>query len=147
MIHLHDDHKYSEPYLVLTGVTLLVPAVNAYYLNNLYVSGSLAFLSFTTVGFHGTRNEYFFILDLVAITNYIIGSGILVHQKTSREIIAYWVCILYSLVSYFLGRQYKIFSFDTDWNTQMFWHGLMHLFSAYSSSVYLETDLNKVLMV
>jgi len=139
---LHDEHTHPEPYLVLTGLLLLFPAAKAYYLNELYVSGSLAFLSFTTVGFHGTRNEYFFILDLVAITNYIIGGAISVHHKTSREMLVFYVCLIYSIVSYFVGRQYKVYAFDPDWNTQMFWHVLIHVFSTYAAFVYLDTDLN-----
>jgi cell shape-determining protein MreD len=41
--------------------------------------------------------------------------------------------VVYSLVSYFVGQQFQILSFDPDWNTQMFFHSLMHLSTAYSA--------------
>jgi len=137
---LHDPHVIPEPVLVLSGLTLLVPAFRAYQLNNLYFAGSYAFLSFTTVGFHGTRSEYFFILDVIAIMNNVIGNGLVVHTKTAREIIPFWLCFSYSIISYFVGRKYQLFSFDPDWNTQMFFHALMHIFSSYAGMKFLEAS-------
>lgn len=139
MNQLHDSHTIPEPILVLSGLTFIFPAYTAYTQQKYYFSGSLAFLSFTTVGYHGTRNETLFILDLIAITNYILTGGVVTYYKTPREQIPYILSIVYCIISYFVGRQYKLFSFDPDWNTQMFFHSLMHLFPSYTAIKYLES--------
>jgi len=147
MIRLHDDHKYSEPILVLTGLSYLFPAFFALQKEEYYLSCSLVFLCSTTVLFHGTRWEYFFYIDVVAILNYIAYALYLSPEMTARQLHATWFPVVFGFYTYFVGMRYQIFSFDPDWNTQMFWHGLMHLFSAYSACVYLQSNLNRVLII
>ena len=134
MYHLHDPHTTAEPVLVASGLTFLVPAYMAYLQNQKYFSGSLVFLTFTTVGFHGTRNEYFFILDIAAILNYIIYNTYYNFLNNPPNIIfVNLFSIGYSLLSYFAGKKYNVMSFDPDWNIQMFFHSLMHLFATYGA--------------
>jgi len=138
MLELHDPHKIPEPILVLSGLSYIIPAYRAFYLNNMQMLSACGFLTFTTVGFHSTRDDYFFVLDCVAILNFIaVDYKTAVVSGRYAEAIFY-LATSYSLISYFVGIQYKIMSFDPDWNTQMFWHALMHLSSAYSAYVSLE---------
>jgi len=138
MLQLHDPHKISEPILVLSGLSYLIPAYRAYHGGNMEMLVACGFLTFTTVGFHYSRNDYFFAIDLIAIINFLVADykAALVSGRYAEAV--FFLSTIYSLTSYFLGRQYKIMSFDPDWNTQMFWHALMHVSSAYSAYVSLE---------
>ncbi len=137
-MQLHDPHQFSEPYLVLTGLSYMFPAYRAYMQEEYYLTVTLLFLTSTTVLFHGTRWEYFFYLDVLAIINFIGYGAFLSCWMTPRQFHATWFPVVFGTYTYFVGQQYKLFSWDPDWNTQMFWHGLMHIFSAYSSIVYLD---------
>lgn len=132
-MQLHDPHMISEPVLVLSGLTYLIPAYMSYEAKKYYYCNSLLFLTFTTVGFHSTRKEYFFILDIAAILNYIIYSSYLTYYLTDKDKFLTYFTVSYSLITYFGGKKYNVLSFDPDWNIQMFFHSLMHLFTSYSS--------------
>lgn len=134
---LHDPHQTPEPFLVLTGLSYMYPMIQAFEKEEYYLCGSLMFLTSTTVLFHGTRLEIFFIIDVIAILNYICYAIYLIPQMTARQLHVTWFPVIFGFYTYFIGQQYKIYSWDPDWNTQMFWHGLMHIFSAYSSVIYL----------
>jgi len=130
---LHDPHKMPEPVLVISGLTYLIPLYTAISSNRIYDASTYMFLTFTTVGFHGTRNETLFILDLWAITNFLLRNYYLslYCSKFSRGI--FLSSVIYSFISYFLGKYYNILSFHPDWNTQMAYHSLMHLSTSYGS--------------
>ena len=72
MYQLHDSHMIPEPILVASGVTYLIPAYLAYIHGYTYTTSSLVAITFTTVSFHATRQEWLFALDLIAILNYMI---------------------------------------------------------------------------
>jgi len=130
---LHDPHTIPEPVLVVSGLTYLIPFYMAVRKERVYDASTYLCLTLTTVGFHSTRDETLFALDCLAILNFLYRSYIL---STERSIFCqrvYLLSVLYSLVSYFVGRQYNILSFYPDWNTQMFFHSLMHLSTSYSS--------------
>jgi hypothetical protein len=133
MWQLHDPHFISEPILVISGLTYLIPAYAAFYYNRKYDTFTNLFLLFTTVGFHSTRNEYFFILDCVAIVNFILRTYAISYHATYLTFCIYHLAILYSLFSYFVGMKYKIMSFHPDWYMQMGYHSLMHITTSYSA--------------
>ena len=130
---LHDPHKIPEPILVISGLTYLFPFYIAITNNRLYDASTYIFLTFTTVGFHSTRNESLFILDCGAIINFLLRSSYLSLQCSNTSKLIFLYSIIYSLTSYFIGKHYRIMSFDPDWNTQMAYHSLMHISTAYSS--------------
>jgi len=135
---LHDPHKIPEPVLVISGLSYLVPYYMALQQQRIYYSYSCLFLSYTTIGFHGTRNESMFQLDCIAILNFV---SVLIYNSLKSSHYAQAVCyasILYSLTSYFVGQRYKIMSFDPDWNTQMFYHSMMHISSSYSAYLFIK---------
>jgi hypothetical protein len=130
---LHDPHMIPEPILVLSGLSYLVPSYIAFTQDNKYSCFTYLFLTFTTVGFHGTRNETLFALDCVAIVNMLIQSYIkIINAKLYIKYI-YFGSILYSLASYFIGQHYRIMSFHPDWNIQMAYHACMHISTSYSA--------------
>ena len=43
----------------------------------------------------------------------------------------WYMSMSYSLLSYFGGQRFQVASFDPDWNTQMAFHALIHLSTAY----------------
>jgi hypothetical protein len=116
----------------------MFPAYTAYMQEEYYLTVTLLFLTTTTVLFHGTRWEYFFYLDLIAILNFIGYVAYLSCWMTPRQLHAAWFPVVFGIYTYFIGQHYKLFSWDPDWNTQMFWHGFMHIFSAYSFIVFLD---------
>jgi len=132
---LHDPHQIPEPILVVSGLTYLIPSYIAYKKEAMYDVSTCLFLTFTTVGFHGTRSEVLFALDCLAIVNFLARYWYL--SKKSKFAYLYYCSVVYSLISYFVGQQYSILSFDPDWNTQMFFHSLMHLSTAYSAYLLL----------
>ena len=134
---LHDPHKTPEPILVVSGLTYLIPFYVAYKRGAAQEAYTCLFLTFTTVGFHGTRSEIMFALDCVAIVNFLARYQYL--AKKSKVAYVYYFSVVYSLISYFVGQQYQILSFDPDWNTQMFFHSLMHLSTSYSAYL-LQTE-------
>jgi len=140
---LHDPHTTPEPLLVLSGTTYLIPAYMAYRANALYNMWSYLFLTATTVGFHGTRNETLFLLDCLAIMNYIKCS--IDDSQTSSNSAAgiFWISLGYSLTSYFIGRWFQSMSFDADWNTQMGYHAMMHFSTSYSAYVFMNERLER----
>ena len=139
MIHhmLHDPHMIPEPILVVSGLTYLVPFYMSIQQKRGYDAASYLFLTFTTVGFHSTRDETFFALDCIAILNFLYRSYTLSRECSCFCQRVYLLSIAYSLVSYFVGRHYSILSFHPDWNTQMFFHSFMHLSTSYSSYLIL----------
>jgi hypothetical protein len=130
---LHDPHKNPEPVLVVSGLTYLIPFYMAVRKERAYDATTYLCLTLTTVGFHSTRDETLFALDCLAILNFLYRSYILSTERSRFCQRVYFLSVIYSLVSYFVGRQYSIFSFHPDWNTQMFFHSLMHLSTSYSS--------------
>ena len=130
---LHDPHKIPEPVLVVSGLTYLVPFYMAIQQQRGYDAATYLCLTLTTVGFHSTRDETLFALDCIAIVNFLYRSYILSTERSTFCKRVYLLSVAYSLVSYFVGRQYNILSFHPDWNTQMFFHSLMHLSTSYSS--------------
>jgi hypothetical protein len=130
---LHDPHMTPEPILVISGLSYLLPSYIAFTQKNHYSCFTYLFLTFTTVGFHGTRNETLFTLDCIAILNMLIQSYLqIVHAKPYIKYI-YFSSILYSLTSYFIGQRYQIMSFHPDWNIQMAYHACMHISTSYSA--------------
>ena len=116
---LHDPHKISEPILVISGLTYLFPFYVAMSNRRLYDASTYIFLTFTTVGFHSTRDERFFILDCVAILNFLLRTYYLSLNCTNTSKTLFIASVIYSFTSYFLGKYYNIMSFHPDWNTQM----------------------------
>jgi hypothetical protein len=139
MSQLYDNHSYPQPMLSLTGVSYLYPAFVALEKEQYYLACSLVFLTSTTILYHGTRWKYFFYLDLIAASHYVGYGAYLSPGMTAKVLYTVWFPFLYGLFVYFVGMKYNIFAFDPDWNTQMFFHGLMHIFSSYSSLKYLES--------
>lgn len=128
-----DDHMISEPYLVITGMSYLLPAWLAYEKGLYYSMASCMFLTATTMSFHWFRYQWLFAADVVAILNFNLCA---LHNlyATNQSAVGVWaLSVGYSLYSYFVGQQLSILSWDPDWNTQMFFHGLIHLSTAYTS--------------
>jgi hypothetical protein len=140
-MNLYDPHQHAEPFLVLTGLTFLIPAYYAMLQEHVYLMCSYVLLCSTTILFHSTRHPIFFCIDAVAIMNHIIGGAFIVYHQSNRERAAIIFTTTYSFITYFVGQQYKIFSFDPDWNIKMFFHGLMHVFSAYAACLSLDYNL------
>jgi len=140
---LHDPHTRPEPILVVSGLTYLIPFSVALMNTRTYDAYTYMFLTFTTVGFHGTRMEGFFLLDCVAILNFLARNVYLSLQASQYSRAILFSSILYSLTSYFVGKYYKRMSFDPDWNTQMFYHSFMHLSTAYSSYLIIN-EISKI---
>ena len=130
---LHDPHMIPEPILVVSGLTYLVPFYLAYSKSRIYDASTYLFLTFTTVGFHSTRSEVLFILDCIAILNFLSRQQYLSVKSSRWNQQVLFLSVSYSLISYFVGKQFNILSFDPDWNTQMFFHSWMHLSTSYSS--------------
>jgi hypothetical protein len=130
---LHDPHKIPEPILVISGLTYLYPFYLAISKKRIYDASTYIFLTFTTVGFHSTRYEFLFKLDCIAIINFLFRSYYLLQKCSIFCNIIFFLSVIYSLVSYFVGKYYNIMSFHPNWNTQMFYHSLMHIFTSYSS--------------
>jgi hypothetical protein len=130
---LHDPHKIPEPLLVISGCTYIVPFYIAMKNARSYDAITYIFLTFTTIGFHSTRNEFLFALDCFAILNFLIRSYFLSLKCTTSTQIKIACAVVYCFTTYVIGQRYKIMSFDPDWNTQMFYHSLMHISTSYSS--------------
>lgn len=130
-----------EPVLVVSGLTYLVPFYMSIQQKRVYDAATYLFLTLTTVGFHSTRDETVFTLDCIAILNFLYRSYLLSRECSSFCQRVYLLSVAYSLVSYFVGRQYRILSFHPDWNIQMFFHSFMHLSTSYSSYLILN-ELN-----
>jgi hypothetical protein len=133
-MQLRDTYTDPEPILVLSGLIYLVPAY--YGFKYVYLRNSLLFLTLTTVGFHGTRHEYFFIIDVIAILNYIIICGWqYVSLLTNKEKHTFYLAVIFAGYIHFVGQRYSIYNFDPNWNIKMFFHTLIHFFSAYTAHV------------
>ena len=130
---LHDPHMIPEPILVVSGLLYLIPAYYAFIQKRTYSLATFSFLTFTTVGFHGTRSETLFLLDCVAILNFLAHNFYMSLASSRAAALIFIASVVYSTSSYFIGQRYTILSFHPDWNTQMFYHSLMHASTAYSS--------------
>jgi hypothetical protein len=135
---LHDPHKIPEPVLVVSGLTYLYPCYLALSKHRMYDAGTYLFLTFTTVGFHSTRHETLFMLDCVAIINFLARSYHVCRQRSLTVQAVFFLSVFYSFTSYFAGLHYTAMSFHPDWNTQMFFHALMHLSTSYSASLIMD---------
>lgn len=138
---LHDPHHIPEPILVLSGLTYLVPFYMAIQDKRFYYSATCLFLTLTTVGFHGTRNEIMFQLDCLAILNFVSVMIYTSLKSSNYSKAVSYTSILYSLTSYFIGQQYQNFSFHPDWNTQMLFHSMMHISSSYSAYLFIKETI------
>ena len=139
---LHDPHKTPEPILVVSGLTYLFPFYIAATNRRFYDASTYMFLTFTTVGFHSTRNETLFILDCWAILNFLLRTYYLSLQSSRDSKIIFLASVIYSLTSYFIGKYYNVMSFHPDWNTQMMYHSFMHLSTSYSSYLIIKEITN-----
>ena len=140
---LHDPHKIPEPILVVSGLTYLFPFYIAITNNKIYDASTYMFLTFTTVGFHSTRNEILFILDCFAILNFLLRTSYISLECSNISKTVFLLSVIYSSISYFLGKYYTIMSFHPNWNTQMIYHSFMHLSTAYSSYIIIKEITNK----
>ena len=129
---LHDPHNISEPVLVISGLTYLLPFYIAINKKRRFDAFSFLFLTCTTVGFHGTRNEMIFIADCLAILIFLARTYYVSLHCTMKSRIIFYLSVVYSFTSYFVGMYLRIMSFHPNWNTQMFYHSLMHLSTAFS---------------
>jgi hypothetical protein len=140
---LHDPHKIPEPILVVSGLTYLFPFFIAISNKKIYDASTYIFLTFTTVGFHSTRNETLFILDCVAILNFLLRTYYISLQCSNTSKNIFLMSVIYSFTSYFLGKYYNIMSFHPNWNTQMIYHSFMHLSTSYSSYIIIKELTSK----
>ena len=127
------DHMIPEPFLVMTGMSYLMPALLAWNKGFYYSMGSNLFLCATTMSFHWFRYQWLFELDVIAIINYNICALYNIYYAGLPAVGVWGLSVGYSLYSYFVGQQLNILSWDPDWNTQMFFHGLIHLSTAYTA--------------
>lgn len=132
-----------EPILVVSGLLYLIPAYYALLQKRAYSLATFSFLTFTTVGFHGTCSETLFLLDCVAILNFLAHNFYLSLASSRAAALMFIASVVYSTSSYFIGQRYTILSFHPDWNTQMFYHSLMHVSTAYSSYALLTAPPTK----
>jgi hypothetical protein len=127
-----------SPYLVLTSLIYLFPAYKAYLLGELYLLASLLCLSTTSVIVHITYDTTALLFDRIAIVNYV-GYGIFLSSDFSPKLFhTTFFPLVYAIYVHGIGSVYSIYCFDPDWYVQQFWHGLIHIFSAYSSFMYLD---------
>ena len=124
-----------RPLLVLTSNVFLIPIwkyiASGYYIEHPYQLMTQMFFYIVSFLFHTTRLDVFFVLDRIAIINQILVGLFVVHQQSAKEIIVFWTCIAYAVISYIVGSQYSIFAFDPDFYIQQFWHSLNHFFISY----------------
>ena len=130
-MNLYDPH--SEPFLV--------PAYYAMLQEHVYLMCSYVLLCSTTILFHTTRHPIFFCIDAVAIMNHIIGGAFIVYHQSNRERAAMIFATTYSFITYFVGQQYNIFSFDQNWTIRMCFHSLMYILSGYAACISLDYSL------
>jgi hypothetical protein len=88
--------------------------------------------------YHTESNETLFLLDCCAIINFLLRTYYISLYCSNMSQIIFLSSVIYSLISYFIGKYYRIMSFNPDWNTQMFYHSLMHLSTSYSSYVIIK---------
>ena len=139
------DHMIPEPYLVITGMSYLMPAWLAWKTGFYYSLASNLFLCATTMSFHWFRSQWLFELDVVAVLNYVACCSFNAYYAGPSAMGVWVFSASYGVYSYFVGQQLSILSWDPDWNTQMFFHGLMHLSSAYGAW-YVLTKHNESLL-
>jgi hypothetical protein len=125
------DDITPAPYLVITGMTYLMPAWLAWKSGFYYSLASNLFLCATTMSFHWFRTQWIFSLDQLAIWNYTLCSLLNAYQGGPSALGMWTFSVGYSLYSYFVGRYLSILCWDPNWTTQMFFHGLIHMVTAY----------------
>lgn len=128
---LRDTHTIPEPFLVFSGLSYLIPAYVAAKAGLSYSLASTLFLTFTTIGFHGTRQDWLFQLDLLAILNFNIIAIYNIYKVGPAAVLLWCVAVPYSILSYFGGQRYGVLSFDPNWHIQMFFHSFIHFSTAY----------------
>ena len=128
----HDSHVQPEPMLVLSGLTYLVPSSLALSSGKLFASPYI-FLTFTTIGFHSTRTELFFLFDCLAMSIFFLQNTSLCFRATKLTQTLWATSVIYCFICYFVGKYYTILSFDPNWNTQMTYQAIMHISTSYSA--------------
>lgn len=132
-IQLRETHMTPTPFLVFSGLSYLIPAYAAAEAGLPYSLASTLFLTATTVGFHGTRQDWLFQLDLLAILNYNICAIYNIYKVGPAAVLIWYVAVSYSVLSYFGGQRYNVLSFDPNWHIQMFFHSFIHFSTAYGA--------------
>ena len=127
------DDTTPAPYLVITGMSYLMPAWLAWKYGFYYSFATCLFLCGTTMTFHWFRTQWIFSLDQLAIWNYTFCSLLNAYQGGPSALGMWAFSVGYSLYSYFVGRYLSILCWDPDWATQMFFHGLIHMVTAYGA--------------
>ena len=135
---LHDLHKIPQPVLAITGLTYLFPFYLAVRNNRVYDASTYIFLTFTTLGFHGTRNEIVFVLDCFAILNFLLRTSYLALKSSKETQCFFYLSLVYAFTSYIVGKYYKIMSFHPDWNTQIAYHSIIHISSSYTAYIIMK---------
>ena len=129
---MRDPHTTPEPLLVLTGMLYLIPAWIGWESGFHPSALSSLFLAFTSMSFHWFRTDWLFYLDVIAIFIYSLF-GLHSSYKAGVASNALYVFVIgYAVFVYIVGQQYSILAFDPEWNTQQFFHGLIHVFCCYA---------------
>ncbi len=137
---LRDSHMTPEPILVVSAICYLFPACSVLWSDRISQDRIcdvliLLLLTISSVGFHATRLERWFALDIGSITIFLLRFGYLSTKCSTSTQLLLALSIAYCFVSYFVGKMYRMMSFDPDWSTQMLFHSMMHLMTAYSAHV------------
>ena len=119
----------------------MIPAYVAAQAGLPYSLASTLFLTFTTVGFHGTRQDWLFQLDLLAILNFNVAAIYNISKVGPAAVLVWFVAVSYSILSYFGGQKYSVLSFDPNWNIQMFFHSFIHFSTCYVAYIVLLSEL------
>ncbi len=133
---LRDSHMTPEPILVVSALCYLFPTYSILSTDTkgrLFDVLVLLLLTISSIGFHATRLERWFALDLCSITIFIVRFAYLSTQCSPFAQFSFVLSMAYCFISYFVGKMYRMMSFDPDWSTQMLFHSMMHLTTALSA--------------
>jgi len=124
---------YPSPYLVITGMTYLLPAWLAYEKGFHYSLVSSLCLTATTMLYHWFHYDYLLVLDTLAVANYCVCSLYNIYHAGPAAVGVWGLSVGYTAYVYFIGNHLSILAWDPHWPTRMFFHGLIHFSTAYTA--------------
>lgn len=114
-------------------MTYFLPAWLAYEKGLPYSFASCLYLGITSMLYHWFHYDWLLIADVAGVANICILGVYTMYYAGPGYIGIAALSASYSAYTFFVGKWLSILAWDPDWATRMFFHGLIHLSTAYTA--------------
>lgn len=126
----------TNPVLVATGMTFLIPAVAALHGNAIIAAIASLNLMATTIVYHWSKDQDYYWIDQIAIFLYIVAIvyEAFFKRRMFHQILVGVICI-YTTCLHHYGYMHTCYIWDDDCSTATHHHAAMHFVAALAGAL------------